>query len=313
MNVVRWLPAAGVILLLIDLTAETFLAGSPVRWWIAGLVGLYLATVTVTVLRFQQWRSRVTAASLAWTAFSLLAAIVLGASLLGYDSGTGPRALGLDFSQLRLMFVIGCVGVAFFLAAVSAGNRKIQITIAAAGFFFVGGSAALVLLRSVQGPVWPAGELSEQLLLTQMFITVSTLMLLVGLIATLLQRRRSPLLATRVVAPIQIAGLLLLLSPLLTSPPAGQPLAQSGFEAVEPLDPTAKDLGAIRDSVASRIEYEPYTGILRGPGGARDSGAGNHLDRSLLLASLLEQEGYVTPPPPGRYFPAGTDPRRGVV
>jgi hypothetical protein len=44
----------------------------------------------------------------------------------------------------------------------------------------------------------------------------------------------------------------------------------------------------VRDSVA----FEPYVGVLRGARGALASGSGNALDRSLLLAGLLEAGGH---------------------
>ena len=41
--------------------------------------------------------------------------------------------------------------------------------------------------------------------------------------------------------------------------------------------------------VADKIRYQPYVGILRGPVGTLDAGAGNSLDQALLLAALLDR------------------------
>jgi len=43
--------------------------------------------------------------------------------------------------------------------------------------------------------------------------------------------------------------------------------------------------------VRDRIRYEPYSGILRGAEGAYAAGAGNALDRSLVLATMLQKKG----------------------
>lgn len=48
------------------------------------------------------------------------------------------------------------------------------------------------------------------------------------------------------------------------------------------------DVDAMFRYVADDIRYEPYTGILRGPAGTLAAGAGNSVDKSLLLAALLD-------------------------
>jgi hypothetical protein len=49
------------------------------------------------------------------------------------------------------------------------------------------------------------------------------------------------------------------------------------------------DLERMFRFVADEIRYEPYAGILRGAVGALDAGAGNSVDKSLLLAALLDE------------------------
>ena len=49
------------------------------------------------------------------------------------------------------------------------------------------------------------------------------------------------------------------------------------------------DLERMFRFVADEIRYEPYAGILRGAIGALDAGAGNSVDKSLLLAALLDE------------------------
>lgn len=44
--------------------------------------------------------------------------------------------------------------------------------------------------------------------------------------------------------------------------------------------------------VATRMRYEPYRGILRGPRGTALAAGGNSIDKSLLLAAILREGGY---------------------
>jgi hypothetical protein len=64
------------------------------------------------------------------------------------------------------------------------------------------------------------------------------------------------------------------------------------------IDALAAKLGsdptAIFHFVRDEIRYEPYTGVLRGALGTLLCRAGNSLDRSLLLAALLQKAGYKT-------------------
>jgi len=52
------------------------------------------------------------------------------------------------------------------------------------------------------------------------------------------------------------------------------------------------DLSSIFTSVAEKIHFEPYPGVLRGPLGTAISGGGNSADQALLLAHLLRIKGY---------------------
>ena len=71
------------------------------------------------------------------------------------------------------------------------------------------------------------------------------------------------------------------------------------------------DLERMFRFVADEIRYEPYAGILRGAVGALDAGAGNSVDKSLLLAALLDES---VDPPSLRAWGArrdgGSQPRR---
>ena len=58
------------------------------------------------------------------------------------------------------------------------------------------------------------------------------------------------------------------------------------------LEQTGTDAVAIRDWVVEHSAWLPYEGVLRGAAGVLMDRSGNSLDRSLLLASLLEQAGY---------------------
>jgi hypothetical protein len=68
-------------------------------------------------------------------------------------------------------------------------------------------------------------------------------------------------------------------------------------ERVEPLPrPEALarrmgDLQAVYEYVRDQIAYQDYPGLLRGPLGTLQSGAGNHLDQSQLLVTMMNQLG----------------------
>src|SRR5690606_7150695 len=53
-----------------------------------------------------------------------------------------------------------------------------------------------------------------------------------------------------------------------------------------------EDAAGINDWVQQNIAYQPYDGLLRGAQGTLWSRAGNALDQSVLLATLLNSAGY---------------------
>ena len=74
----------------------------------------------------------------------------------------------------------------------------------------------------------------------------------------------------------------------------GVPLRQPGSAAIQ-ADPVADlawkleyDVDKMFRYVADDIRYEPYPGILRGAAGTLAAGAGNSVDKALLLATLLD-------------------------
>jgi hypothetical protein len=69
---------------------------------------------------------------------------------------------------------------------------------------------------------------------------------------------------------------------------------RSLFEIDALADRLGSDPAAIFHFVRDEIRYEPYTGVLRGALGTLVCRAGNSLDRSLLLAALLEKRGFKT-------------------
>ncbi|MGR3512231.1 MAG: hypothetical protein ACU0GG_05660 [Paracoccaceae bacterium] len=64
------------------------------------------------------------------------------------------------------------------------------------------------------------------------------------------------------------------------------------FDTDELLDALDYDVEAIVSFVENEISYEPYVGALRGEFGTFLGRAGNPLDQSILLASLLKDAGY---------------------
>ena len=69
---------------------------------------------------------------------------------------------------------------------------------------------------------------------------------------------------------------------------------RSLFEIDALADRLGSDPAAMFHFVRDEIRYEPYTGVLRGPLGTLLCRAGNSLDRSLLLAALLQKIGLTT-------------------
>ncbi len=67
---------------------------------------------------------------------------------------------------------------------------------------------------------------------------------------------------------------------------------RSQFDAEALIDNLDYDAEMIVAHVAENIYFEQYTGLLRGTKGTLVSGAGNTLDQSVLLASLLKDAGY---------------------
>lgn len=69
---------------------------------------------------------------------------------------------------------------------------------------------------------------------------------------------------------------------------------RSLFEIDALADRLGSDPATILHFVRDEIRYEPYVGVLRGPLGTLLCRAGNSLDRSLLLAALLQKAGLTT-------------------
>ena len=101
------------------------------------------------------------------------------------------------------------------------------------------------------------------------------------------------------------------------APPSPEDLSAS-FDHLEPLvagprhdvEARARAVGpsteAIFGFVRDRIRYEPYSGVLRGAGGTLDAGAGNAVDRALLLGQMLQFHGVKV------RFATGTLPRERI-
>jgi len=66
----------------------------------------------------------------------------------------------------------------------------------------------------------------------------------------------------------------------------------SQFDPEKILDSSDYEAGVLINFVRDRIVFQQYAGVMKGAAGTLMTGAGNALDQSLLLASLLKDAGY---------------------
>ena len=340
-----WLVLAAILYLTIaDAAVESFIRGSPLRWYIAGAAILYLGScAALWRLKPLLW-ARSSWANQAATSFLVLLALLTasawlpdglerGLSLFGQPTSTvlailsaavvaicGVLLARLAFVPLAGKIAIGLLtayGVVAFLLALKSGTPYASL--------FHGGSVWTGL------PVWLQGAVVGGLFVVPVAIALE--------VVTGLQRITRPKIPGFTVKVITLGmGLAIALAAVRLpvdvatttadtstntsaptsenheSPPADEASYKQASEQINKLyaaldvvngkldrslfeiDALAARLGSdpavLFHFVRDEIRYEPYVGVLRGPLGTLICRAGNSLDRSLLLAALLQKAGF---------------------
>ena len=301
---------------------ETFAQGSPVRWWIVGIVVAY-AGVTALSWRRASWRTRAATSSLVLIAMLAVTAWLPG----GLENGL--RLLGLSTSTLLSLAVASGVGAGAFVLVRSA---RIPRSVAAV-ITLVAAYGVMSILYGVAAGVNFTSLLSghsfwRRLPFLLQGAAVGGLILVpVALVAAVIRLgTRHPRPGSTEHALYQAIALATTFAIALAAWPHRAMGANSNSRLALSADPARRvtllhnSLRAIEDGdrelprdrwdpdyvvatvgrnpqtladwVRRYTYWIPYRGQLRGATGVLMDGQGNSLDRAILLATLLQRAGH---------------------
>ncbi len=327
---IRALPAVFVYLLLADIAIETFWSGSPVRWWVAGAVAMY-ALASAALWTRVTWRTQATAsavvlmaimATAAWFRDGLTNGVrVFGLStttVLSLAAGAGVALAAMVLArQPKLprpvrwsVVVLGGYGAISFLHGALTGApfpallagvslwRGLPYLLQGA---VIGGLVILPLALMVsavraglRSPV-PGSS-------TQAIRHAAALAAAFAIVVAALPHRgangagapdgsQSDARASR--APLSPSERIATLESSIRAIEDG--LRESPRDRWDPdyvVQQIGTDPSRLFEWVRDNTSWIPYRGSLRGPVGVLMDGQGNSLDRSLLLATLLQKAGH---------------------
>lgn len=306
----------------VESAVETLARGSPVRWWVVGIVTVY-ASATALCWRRTSWRTGTVASALVLPGMLAVTAWVPG----GLENGV--RLLGLSTSTLLSLAVASGVAVAAVVLVRSARvprGVRIGITLLAAYAviaFFYGAAAGVPFTSLLSG-----NSLWRRLPFLLQGAAVGGLILVpVALVAAVIRLgTRHPRPGSTEHALYQVIALATTFaiaasalphrgteansysrSGLTDSPARRLTLLHNSLRAIEdgdresPRDRWDPDYVVatvgrhpqqLADWVRAYTYWIPYRGELRGATGVLMDGQGNSLDRAVLLATLLQRAGH---------------------
>lgn len=316
---------AAMSVLLVDALAETQAAGAPGRWWLTAIIVLHALVVTAS------WRRTTWTDKTRLSIVTLAAALAVTAWLPdGLSNGVHLATLSTS-TVLCMSAATACVWAAVTAVRVRRWPLPVAALMLALGAYAalafglapLRGEAFRSLLAN--GSFWRALPY-----LLQGALVGAVVVLPLGLLAAIVgMGLRWPDPRTRAAQAYRAVTIALLSAMMLpavalrgapdtqvASAAAGRPSALTPLQRLAALDIGLKSLeDADRDTLRDRWDpaylagrfnpdpqgiydwvrqntiWVPYRGVLRGPAGVLMDRLGNSLDRSLLLADLLERTG----------------------